>query len=285
MGVPILVTGVPRSGTTWVARLIATAPSTSLAGREPMNPRGRQFALAGTVDGWARLTHESSAQRRVLRRAYGGREPRVYSRYGRRQWAAPLPWSRVVVKDPFALLSVPTLARVTSAVPVVVHRHPGAVLASYRRMGWSPDLEEVASIVGRTRTEAPDAQLSDVPTTGLTEAASMAVFWRSLHELFLHDSAGLVPMVVVAHERLVGDEDTCRALLDRLSLAWSPATEAELRHEEGRAVAPATTLHNFDRSPQQVVEGWRKHVTAEELAEIDEITAPVRARLEAMSLA
>ena len=46
---PILVTGVPRSGNTWLARLLATSPGTAMAGREPMNPRGRQYALGGTL--------------------------------------------------------------------------------------------------------------------------------------------------------------------------------------------------------------------------------------------
>ena len=56
---PILVTGVPRSGTTWLARLLALSPGTALAGREPMNPRGRQYALGGSLDGWTRLTDPS----------------------------------------------------------------------------------------------------------------------------------------------------------------------------------------------------------------------------------
>lgn len=47
---PILVTGAPRSGTTWLAQMLATAPRTVLSGREPMNrgrepmkPHGRQY--------------------------------------------------------------------------------------------------------------------------------------------------------------------------------------------------------------------------------------------------
>ena len=88
---PILVTGVPRSGTTWLARLLALSPATALAGREPMNPRGRQYALGGSLDGWARLTDPSPYQRFLLRSAYRGWNPMVYSRFGTRQWAGPLP--------------------------------------------------------------------------------------------------------------------------------------------------------------------------------------------------
>ena len=146
---PILVTGVPRSGTTWLARVLATADRVALAGREPMNPRGKQYALAHTLGGWTRLEDPSSRQRWALRTAYRGLNPWLYSRYGRRQWAAPLPWTRLVVKDPFAMLSLPAVVSVTGARAVFLYRHPGAVLASYRRMGWRPDLDELRPLVER----------------------------------------------------------------------------------------------------------------------------------------
>jgi len=145
--VPLLVTGMPRSGTTWLARLLASARGTALTGREPMNPRGRQYALAGTLSGWARLTTLSRKQEAALSRAYAGRTPWVYSRYGHRQWAALVPRTRIVVKDPFAMLSIPAIHRVTTAQPVLIYRHPGAVLTSYQRMGWAPDVEELRPIV------------------------------------------------------------------------------------------------------------------------------------------
>ncbi|KRF04710.1 hypothetical protein ASG88_21110 [Nocardioides sp. Soil777] len=284
MGRALLVTGVPRSGTTWVARLLATTGSTSLAGREPMNPRGRQFALAGTVHEWTRLTQESAHQRRILKRAYAGWDPRVYSRYGRRQWAAPLPGSRMIVKDPFALLSLPMLARVTGAVPLVVHRHPAAVLASYRRMGWSPDLEEVRVIVDAVRRSHPALPVSAVPTGPLGEAEAMAVFWRGLHELFLLDAGALTSLVVISHDRLVGNEVLCRALVDRLNLRWTGETDAELRHEESLSTSPRQGLHDFNRSPQEVAEGWRRRVTQAEVDEMEQLTVDVRGRLASMSL-
>ena len=88
-GRPLLVTGLPRSGTTWLARLLAAGPGTALPGREPMNPRGRQFALAGSLPGWSRLDQQlTNAQRRTLRRAYRGWEPRIYGRLGADQWNA-----------------------------------------------------------------------------------------------------------------------------------------------------------------------------------------------------
>lgn len=79
---PVLVTGMPRSGSTWTARLIATAHRASLPGREPMNARNRQYALAGTLDGWTRLGSLSARQSIALRASYAGVNPFTFSRYG-----------------------------------------------------------------------------------------------------------------------------------------------------------------------------------------------------------
>jgi Sulfotransferase family len=152
---PLLVTGVPRSGTTWLARQLAGAAGTALTGREPMNPHEGQYALGGAIQAWARLVRPTPAETRALRRAYRGRTPRVYGRYGSRQWAAAWPGTRLVVKDPFAVLSVAAVHRVTGALPVLVYRHPGAVLASYRRMGWSPDVREILAAVPDARDSFP----------------------------------------------------------------------------------------------------------------------------------
>ena len=37
-----------------------------------MNPRGKQYALGGTLDGWTRLTDPTPRQRLLLRAAYRG---------------------------------------------------------------------------------------------------------------------------------------------------------------------------------------------------------------------
>ena len=195
---PILVTGVPRSGTTWVARTIANAQGVSLPGREPMNPRGRQHGLAGTLEGWTRLTQATPEQANALRACYRGWDPRAFSQYGTRRWAAPLPWTRVIVKDPFAVLSIKAVTAVTAAVPVVVYRHPAAVLASYRRMGWSADYAEVAAL-----PEFPD--LAGRPyEPGLDDVDAMAEFWRFCYLAALADLDDVSGAQIVAHSELAG---------------------------------------------------------------------------------
>lgn len=278
---PLLVTGVPRSGTTWVARLLATAPGVVLAGREPMNPRGRQYALGHTLEGWTRLDAPTRRQRIALRTAYSGLNPQVYSRYGRRQWAGPLPRTRMVVKDPFAMLSLRTVTEVTGARPVLVYRHPGAVLVSYRRMGWEPDLLELQRLVERLRTDR-GLDLDDLPVPGrVSPAEEMGRFWSALHEIALLDAPALDGLVVVSHEELAGGgEGGGRRLFEVLGLGWGHGSTIELERESGGTTA-GSDLHRFDRPPAAVASAWRRQLDPRELALIEQVSEHARGVLEA----
>lgn len=274
----ILVTGMPRSGTTWLARLLALAPGSALTGREPMNPRGRQWALAGTLEGWSRLTSPSDRQSRALRRAYRALSPGVYSRYGVRQWRAPLPWSRLVVKDPFAMLSMPTINAVTGARPVLIHRHPGAMLVSYRRMHWLPDVEELTPIVQQFERTDPEAAAaiprlpSDVPHDS---ALAMAWFWSALYSMAIADIRAIPGGLIVSHELVATDEGYCHQLHDQLGVPWSADAETEFRRESTENV-DLTKLHNFRRRPADAATAWKGRLSDEEVSELEQVTKPVR---------
>ncbi|MBR7743695.1 sulfotransferase [Phycicoccus sp. BSK3Z-2] len=279
---PVLVTGMPRSGTTWLARLLAQAPGSALAGREPMNPGAGQYRLGGTLSGWARIDTASARQHRALRRAYRAATPAVYSRYGIRQWAAPLPRTRLVVKDPFALLSVPAIVGATGARAVVIHRHPGAMLASYRRMGWQPDLGELVPVVDRFRRERGDGapEIPELPHEADPGGAlAMGWFWAALYAMALTDVDRAPGTLVVSHRRIATDPAACRRVHNALGVPWGPAADAEFSREHSDT-GGRDRLHNFDRAPQEVADAWRTALAPEEVEEIEEVTREVRARMD-----
>lgn len=270
---PVLVTGVPRSGTTWLARLLATAPGTALAGREPMNPRGRQYALGGTLDGWTRLREPTPGQERRLRAAYRGLNPFVYSRYGTRQYAAPLPGTRLVVKDPCALLAIAPVSRITGAVPVLVYRHPGAVLASFRRMGWRPRVDEVRDL------------LPGLAPADADPATELAAFWAAMHRAALDDLADIPEAVVVSHSELAHSGAAGgAALFTALGLETSDGTTAELTKQGSQVAVAAGRLHDFDRAPAAVAEAWRTKLPADDLDIVEQIAGDTLAELDSRRL-
>lgn len=275
---PILVTGLPRSGTTWLARQLTRAPGLALAGREPMNPRAKQFALGGTLHAWTRLGEAATVeQRRTLRRVYQGREPRVYSRYGVRQWSAALPTTRLVVKDPFALLSLPLLNEVTSARPVILFRHPGALLASYLRMGWSPAVQEIAALrLVPSDRGGPPAE----PPREVDAVAAMTWFWSTCYNAVLDDLATVPSAVLVDHAELArgGDEALRRLMVTcdvpAANLRKGPSVRARsASRRTGRDTDTKPALHSFDRTAVEVAEAWRGSMSAEDALRVEELTA------------
>ena len=269
----MLVTGVPRSGTTWLARSLADARSASLPGREPMNPRPGQFALGGTVESWTELGDPSGAQTRLLERCYRGHEPRVFSRYGKHQWRSILPWSRTIVKDPFALIAVPTIVRATSAIPVILYRHPGAVLASYRRMGWVADTAEVRRLQGLPFAPEP-----------ADDVRAMLEFWTFLHGRVLSWLDDVPGALLVSHAEVsLGGDPAVRAIMRACGLRPAPAASASSTATPGPATPdlPGTRqLHEFSRSADEVVDGWRSRLRPEEAAVIEEGSREVWTSLE-----
>jgi hypothetical protein len=297
---PLLVTGVPRSGTTWLARQLAGATGTALTGREPMNPHEGQYALGGAIRAWARLVQPTAAESRALRRAYQGRTPRVYGRYGSRQWAAALPSTRVVVKDPFAVLSVAAVHRVTGAIPVLVYRHPGAVLASYRRMGWSPDVPEILAAVPDARDSFPGDPAAHAGKGTVADAAVLAWFWAVLNGVALADLADVPGAVVVSHEELAaGGAEAMARLFVACGLRRSARETSVLAGANGAAggtrpvVTPpragrvpkartnqnGKTLHRLDRPAGEVATAWRSATEPTDLAAMDTLAGPTLAAL------
>ena len=246
-----------------------------------MNPRGRQYGLARTLAGWTSVDELTGRQARALRSAYRGTNPWVYSRYGRRQWAAVLPSTRNIIKDPFAMLSLPAVVRATGAATVLVYRHPGAALVSYRRMGWEPDLDELAPIVVAHNAAHPDGtRVDEQPRPGeVSEPEAMGRFWNALYGMALNDVGRVPGLLVVSHAELAaGGVPAARAIMAAVGLAWSSESAAELQQETG--TVDATELHNFQRNPSEVAESWRGQLQTGELEVIESITADVRARLD-----
>jgi hypothetical protein len=247
-----------------------------------MNPRGRQYALGGTLSGWTRLADPSPKQRRALKAAYRGVNPRTFGRYGRGQWRAPWPGIRVVVKDPFAMLSVPAISGLTGASAVEVFRHPGAVLASYRRMGWRPDLTEISPLVGADVDHGELVQsLWAAGPERLSEAEQMGVFWSVLNALMLADLDRAPQAVVVSHHELAtGGIAAARSLFGVLNLEVSAATEAEMAGTPASGPPPPEEgLHRLHRDPAEVAASWRRQLDPADVSRIEEIAGPVLQRL------
>jgi hypothetical protein len=151
-GRPILVTGLHRSGTTWVGRMLAEAPRVCYI-HEPFSVSDAPGPGICNVTFSRWYTHIDAhneaqyvdALRRTLglrydlvaalRAAPRGGVTRVVAEY-EKFLAGRLRGARPLIKDPIALFSAEWLARTFDADVVVLTRHPAAFASSLTKLGW-----------------------------------------------------------------------------------------------------------------------------------------------------
>src|SRR5262249_37282472 len=154
MSAPILVTGMPRSGTTWTAQMLAAGGLIRL--NEPLNPQHPPGGFPGVLD--APVEHRFQyicaeneqpflgAYRDMLRYRY-----RLWPELRRNHTPGDLPRQanhlrlflegrlrhrRLLVADPFAVFSIPWFIERPGFRVVVVVRRPAATVSSRKRLGW-----------------------------------------------------------------------------------------------------------------------------------------------------
>lgn len=92
-------------------------------------------------------------------------------------------------------------------------RRPCAVLSGYRRMGWSPDLDEIAPLALEHLGEG-------VRPSG-DDATDTAVFRSTLHRLALLDLRRTGAVVVFHEDLAMGGTSALEALFHRCGLDWN----------------------------------------------------------------
>ncbi|MFD1717374.1 sulfotransferase [Georgenia deserti] len=268
----IVVSGLPRSGTTWVASLLGHGHGTSLIAREPMNPRPGGFNLNGLLTHWTSL--DLGAEKPVVdawRHVFSGRQWRLYGKQGRQQLLAPLPGRRLIVKDPFATLSLGFLRREFGINSIAVYRPPEALLASHRRMGWKTDWKGLLAALDQEVSHPPESQIQ-----------AISLLWRSAYQHILDLPNEESPTIVAHQDLAVGGIPAARALYSELGLQLSKRGRQNLEqafHAGSTAPPPPGQLHASDRDPRSTTDQWRSRVSEEEAAELRKLTSDIRDRL------
>ena len=150
---PILVTGSHRSGSTWVGRMIAEAPSVCYV-HEPFNisyPPNRgvcnaEFKYWFTYINSENETNFNSAIKNTLELKFdfiGALQSvkslehvkRLYTNYWH-FFRHRIQGSRVLLKDPLAFFSSEWLAEKFDMNIIIVIRHPAAFVSSVKQLNW-----------------------------------------------------------------------------------------------------------------------------------------------------
>jgi hypothetical protein len=307
-GRPLLVTGMPRSATSWVGKML------EVSGRfvyvnEPLNPRhppGRspgvlcadvehafQYVSEENERLWlaafqdtVRLRYHPLAELRRNRSPYDlGR----LVKYGSSFTLGRVLGRSALIDDPYAVFAAPWLARRLGCRVVVIVRSPVGVVSSYKRLGWTPNL---AGLLGQPallrdwldpfRTDIAAALARPEDRVG-----QASLLWRAVYatvaayrdqvpglEIVRHEDLSLDPVPAFAklygHLGLPFGERVERAVVASSSGGGGQAAHRWSLSRGGVSKSGAKPLDS-----RAHLEVWKERLPPEEIARIRDLTADV----------
>ncbi len=258
----ILVTGLPRTGTSWVGKMLEASGEVVYV-NEPLNPSHPpghspgvlnaevshrfEYICADNDERWDRAFTDTLRLRyrliAELRRNHDPYDLARTAKYFTSFTAGRARRRRALIDDPFAVLSAAWFAERLGCQVVACVRHPVGFVGSWQRLGWVADFRELLDqpllmrdLLGSYADEMQ--ALADSPD----RVARASLLWRMTYDV-LGKLAGELPrMQLTRYEDLATNPVTgFRALYDFCGLTWTDRVRR-------RVVAASTGRGGADKS-------------------------------------
>ena len=287
---PILVTGAHRSGTTWAGKMLAGPQVAYIS--EPMNVLHRPGVLRAKVKHWYQYICEENeneflpAFQELLDYRYHTwseiksiRSIKDFLRMGRDFkifYDALEHGQRALLKDPFAVFSIPWFVKRFNFKAVVTVRHPAAFASSLKRLGWNFDFKDLLDqpLLMRDHLEPYRDRMQAIKADDVIGQASL--LWTMIYRA-VHSQGQLNRrLIIVRHEDLSRDPVSgFRDLYTALGLDFTHHAEEKIlpsSNSENPTELSRNKTHSVKLDSRASVENWRSKLTADEIKRIREIT-------------
>ena len=292
--VPILVTGAHRSGTTWVGKMLAADADTAYIS-EPLNVLHRPGVFRAPVRHWYQYICTENekeflpAFRNLLDYDYylldelrSIRSRKDFLRMGRDFmifYYALERGQRALLKDPFAVFSVPWFAQTLNCKVVITVRHPAAFASSLQRLGWNFDFKNLLDqpLLMRDHLEAYRQEMTAIKADDVIGQA--ALLWKMIYHS-VHTTRSLNPDIqVVRHEDFSREPlNKYRDLYANLGLGFTSRVQKVIVNSsssENPSELSVKKTHSVKLDSAANIKNWKKRLSEEELNRIRQMTAGV----------
>lgn len=286
---PILVTGSHRSGTTWVGKVLATAPGMGYL-QEPFGLQRRPGLCGAPFRFW--FTYISSENDFMFYPSIKQTLAFQFNPHG--QWHTlksaravagtgknfssllyyRLAHVRPLLKDPLAFFSAPWLAERFGTQVLVLIRHPAAFVSSIKILNWHLPFADMLAQPALMRDylypfEKEITLFANVEQDLVDQAA---LFWKLIHHTVLVYQQQHPDWIFVRHEDLSRNPQAeFRALFKQLDLTWTPQIEAMLeRTTQSKDMRDPGSKGAFvlKRNSRANVSQWKKRLAKEEIVRV-----------------
>ncbi|WP_327089331.1 sulfotransferase [Nonomuraea sp. NBC_01738] len=237
---PILVTGLPRSGTSWVGKMLAAGGELVYV-NEPLNPQhppGRcpgvlrapvthrfQYICEDNDTAWLPAFRATAALRYgFLAELRANRAPYDLARmirYGTAFTHGRLTGRRALFDDPFAVLSAGWFASRLGCRVIALVRDPVGFVASWQRLGWTVYFHELLEQPLLMR-DHPEVEELRALVGSQDRIAKAAALWRVTRAILARtEGIRVVSYDALAADPLAGFRD----VYGYAGLAWTPRAE------------------------------------------------------------
>lgn len=299
----IFVTGVIRSGTTFVGMVLSLPLEVDYI-HEPFNP---QCGLPGmsrwypyirpNLDSKEMKRYHSLTQkifsydftlrnkipesdpwlRKATKRIIGSRGP-FYLRL-----AKPNIFHRAaVIKDPTANLLSEYLHLNFGVKPVILIKHPLSFIASLKRVSWWPQISEINDqphLVEDYFADKPEFLCNDFSDPILGAAA----YWRAVHQVLLTQATKYPSWQLVTHEDISQNPvSVFKHLYDALELPWSKKVEIKILKQTQSCSSPQARkgrVQDFNRNSSEIFRTSRDSLSLTERIKIFDIVEDVALKI------
>ncbi|GLX98812.1 sulfotransferase [Herbidospora sp. NBRC 101105] len=233
----ILVTGLPRSGTSWAGRMLCASGELVYV-NEPLNP---ERPYRGVLN--AEVEHRFQYICRDNEAAW--LKPFQDTLRLRFRWHAELPWPpsparflkyatsfaygrltgrKALLDDPFALWSAEWFADRLDCRVVILVRDPVTFVGSWEHLGWTAN---PADLLGQPLLLRDHPHLSALARTPPDRLAKAAALWKAAHESVLRMRHPNIR--VVGYEALAADPHFgFRSLYEWCGIPWTDRSAATI---------------------------------------------------------
>jgi hypothetical protein len=293
----LFVTGTPRSGTTFVGKVLSAPLGVNYL-HEPFNPYCGipgidQLYLYMRPDGSTALTYEELIKRVfsldfTLKTGYF-EEDKLWTLLAKSLIGSRSSWlmrfakmnpfhKTMVIKDPIGCLLTEYLFRNFDVKPIIIIRHPIAVVASAMRLNWEMNLDPV-----RRQQELVEDYFADehefLFAKRMDPVEEAAALWRALNKVLLNQASRHPSWQVIVHETLSQNPVAhFRVLYETFDLPWSSRVEKKvmnLTSQKNPVDVRRHQVHEFRRNSAGLFENSLKMLSREQREKVFEITQDV----------